>query len=180
MRASPFLVSPVVVYLKIPERGSCYTNQKWHAACSRCSRSICETACAIWVSCGSDCRSHYCLQQALKDPLFLQNPSAHMALFADHGVVLREILAMVSRYSKSKVPVSLLNDPAQHVQLRRAMPAGSHGTITVRTSLLHCSSASSVWLIASASSGTTRVTIRDVSSTLRRAISTSTGSSCSR
>jgi hypothetical protein len=27
------------------------------------------------------------LQQALKDPLFLQNPSAHVALFADHGVV---------------------------------------------------------------------------------------------
>jgi hypothetical protein len=27
------------------------------------------------------------LQQALKDPLFLQDPSAHVALFADHGVV---------------------------------------------------------------------------------------------
>lgn len=27
------------------------------------------------------------LQQSLKDPLFLQNPSAHVALFADHGVV---------------------------------------------------------------------------------------------
>ena len=27
------------------------------------------------------------LQQALKDPLFLQNPSEHVALFADHGVV---------------------------------------------------------------------------------------------